>query len=156
MNSSASAAPLNVGDQAPMVSATTQNGETLSLGDVYKQQRYTLVYFYPRADTPGCTAQGCSLRDAYAELTDKGVAVIGVSNDNVATQKAFQDKYDLPFTLLADTDLSVTHAFGQVVSKAAKRQAYLVRDGRIVYADHKGSTTQQAADILKFIAADKS
>lgn len=154
MISSSSAAPLNVGAQAPLVSATTQNGDTLSLGDVYKKQRYTLVYFYPRADTPGCTTQGCSLRDAYAELTDKGVAVIGVSNDNVAAQKAFRDKYKLPFTLLADTDFTVIRAFGQEGIKAAKRQAYLVRDGKIVYADHKGSTSQQASDILNFIATD--
>lgn len=156
MISSGTAAPLNVGDNAPRVSATTDGGKTLNLGDIYAKSRYTLVYFYPRADTPGCTAQGCSLRDAYTELTEKGVAVIGVSNDTIEAQKAFKEKYHLPFTLLADTDFAVIRAFGQQGIKSAKRQAYLVRDGKVVYADHTGSTTKQAADILAFISTDKS
>lgn len=156
MISPGTAAPLNVGDPAPRISATTDKGTTLNLGDVYAKTRYALVYFYPRADTPGCTAQGCSLRDAYAELTEKGVVVIGVSNDNIEAQKAFREKYHLPFTLLADTDFAVIRAFGQQGIKAAKRQAYLVRDGKIVYADHTGSTSKQAADILAFIATDKT
>jgi len=156
MTSLSPAAPLNVGDSAPKVSAVTDSGKTLNLGDVYGNQRFTLVYFYPRADTPGCTAQGCSLRDAYQELTEKGVAVIGVSNDNVEAQRAFREKYNLPFTLLADTDFKVIRAFGQQGIKSAKRQAYLIRDGKIVYADHAGSTSKQAADILAFIASGRS
>src|ERR1700679_300979 len=75
---------LKVGDAAPAVTGVTETGAQLNLGDVYKQQAYTLVYFYPRAGTSGCTKQGCSLRDAYEELTKKGVAVIGVSTDDVA------------------------------------------------------------------------
>ncbi|MBP7140756.1 MAG: peroxiredoxin [Opitutaceae bacterium] len=156
MITTGTAAPLNVGDNAPRISATTDGGKSLNLGDLYAKTRYTLVYFYPRADTPGCTAQGCSLRDAYTELTEKGVVVIGVSNDTIEAQKAFREKYHLPFTLIADTDFAVIRAFGQQGIKAAKRQAYLVRDGKIVYADHTGSTAKQAADILAFIATDKA
>lgn len=150
----ASADPLPVGSPAPVVSAKTDAGTTLDLGSVYSANRYTLVYFYPRADTPGCTKQGCSLRDAYADLKSKGVAIIGVSSDSVEAQRAFKEKYQLPFTLLADTDLEVIKAFGarSVMRSMASRQAYLIKDGKIVYADHKGSTTQQADDILKFLA----
>lgn len=145
------AAPLEVGAEAPAVSALTDEGTTLNLTDVYGANDYTLVYFYPKADTPGCTKQGCSLRDSYETLTDKGVAVIGVSHDKVAAQKAFKEKYQFPFTLLADTEKQVSGAFGAKGLMMASRSAYLVHAGKIVYADHKGSTTQQAADILNFL-----
>ena len=151
---SVSAEPLAVGADAPAVSSTTDAGKSLDLGSVYKSNRYTLVYFYPKADTPGCTKQGCSLRDAYADLTGKGVAVIGVSADSVEAQRAFKEKYNLPFTLLADKEMKVVTAFGAKNSllPMASRQAYLIKDGKIVYADHKGSTTKQAEDILNFLA----
>ncbi len=147
-----SGASLNVGSPAPLASARTETGAELNLGDVYSQSPYTLVYFYPKADTPGCTKQGCSLRDAYTELTTKGVTIIGVSTDDVADQKAFKEKYNLPFTLLADTEKKVMKAFGQNSIMFASRQAYLIHNGTVVYADHKGSTTQQADDILAFLA----
>jgi peroxiredoxin Q/BCP len=150
-----SAEPLKVGDLAPAVSATTETGATLNLGEVYPKG-YTLVYFYPKADTPGCTKQGCSLRDAYETLTKKGVTVIGVSHDNPAAQKAFKEKYHLPFTLLADTDSAVLKAFGVPnipMTSLASRQAYLIdKSGKIVWADYKASTDKQAADVLAELA----
>src|SRR6185369_14035966 len=134
-----SADPLKVGDAAPTIKATTETGAALALGDVYPKG-YTLVYFYPKADTPGCTKQGCSLRDGYEALTKKGVAVIGVSHDDVAAQKAFKDKYSLPFTLIADMDSAVINAFGvpaaAPATSMAHRSAYLIKDGKIVYADY--------------------
>ena len=148
--SHASADPLKVGDPAPAVTATTDAGTSLALADVYPKG-YTLVYFYPKADTPGCTKQGCSLRDSYEELTKKGVTVIGVSHDDVAAQKAFKEKYHLPFTLLADMDGAVLKAFGVPtipMTSMASRQAYLIKDGKIVWADYKASTDKQAADVL--------
>jgi len=151
---SAKAEPLQVGDAAPLVSAITDAGTTLSLGDVYKQNEYTLVWFYPRALTGGCTKQGCSLRDASAELTRKGVAVVGVSNDPVAKQKEFKDVNNFPFPLLADTDRKVISAFGQVGTGAAKREAYLIKNGKIVYRD-AGVTDKQAENILNFLATQK-
>lgn len=154
MTSFLHASPLNVGDPAPAVTATTETGADLNLADVYKAHAYTLVYFYPKAFTGGCTAQGCSLRDAYEKLSAKGVAVIGVSTDSVETQKKFKDAEKFPFTLLADTDKKVMKAFGQSGVLFASRQAYLIHDGKIVYADHKGSTTKQAQDILDFLAKD--
>lgn len=155
MLSFARAEPLQVGDSAPAVSGVTETGATLALADVYAKQPYTLVYFYPKADTAGCTAQGCSLRDGYEELTKKGVAVIGVSHDDVAAQKAFKDKNHFPFTLIADTDGAVIKAFGvptYPVVGAAHRQAYLIKDGKIIYTDYKGTTSTQADAILKVLA----
>ena len=120
---------------------------------VYAAQEYTLVYFYPKADTPGCTAQGCSLRDSYEGLQEKGVAVIGVSIDSVEDQKAFKEKYHLPFTLIADLDKTVVKAFGvPALMGFAKRQAFLIKGGKIVWADYSAATSEQAADVLKVIS----
>jgi peroxiredoxin Q/BCP len=148
----AHASPLAVGAAAPTVTGVTETGATLALADVYARQPYTLVYFYPKADTPGCTAQGCSLRDAYEELLKKGVAVIGVSTDKPAAQKAFKEKYRLPFTLIADHDKKVVEAFGVPTTMGfAKRQAFLIKAGKIVWADYSASTKQQAEDVLKVV-----
>lgn len=153
MFSFASAEPLKVGDPAPQVTATTEAGVPLAFADVYAKSHYTLVFFYPKAFTPGCTNQSCSLRDGYEALAKQGVTIIGVSTDSVETQKKFKDEYRLPYTLIADTDKAVIKAFGQSSILFASRQAYLIKDGKIVYADLKGSTKQQADDILKFLAA---
>lgn len=152
MFSASSANPVNVGDAAPVASAKDDTGAVVALADVYSKNKYTLVYFYPRADTPGCTAQGCSLRDAYEKLTKRGVFVVGVSTDSSESQAAFKEKYHLPFTLLADTEKEVLKAFGVgSFFGFSSRQAYLIHDGKVVYADHKGSTKQQADDILGFL-----
>jgi peroxiredoxin Q/BCP len=149
------AEPLAVGAPAPAITGVTDAGDQLDLGAVY-QKGYTLVYFFPRADTAGCTAEGCSLRDAYQDLTDKGVTVIGVSTDDVAAQKAFKEKYHFPFTLIADKDQAVIKAFGVPVRDVpamgafASRQSFLInKEGRIVWRDLKASTKQQADDVLK-------
>lgn len=161
-SSSGRADPLKVGDAAPAVSGITETGTALNLGDVYKQQRYTLVYFYPKADTPGCTAQGCSLRDDYEQLKKSGVAVVGVSLDHTDAQKAFKDKYHFPFTLIADPDKKVVNAFGVPTKSVpgmgefAKRQAFLVENGKIVWADYKASTDKQASDVMKVINAENT
>jgi len=155
---SAGAEPLRVGAAAPSVSALADNGQLLDLTDVYSQNRYTLVYFYPKADTPGCTAQGCSLRDAYAELTEHGVAVIGVSTDTVEAQRAFKEAQNYPFTLIADTERKVISAFGVPMrtfggNAYSARQAFLIHEGKIVWADYKASTSKQAEDVLKVLAS---
>ena len=157
MTSSAKA-ELKVGDDAPDASGITESGQAIKFSDVYPKQTYTLVYFYPKADTPGCTAQGCSIRDGYEALTGKGVAVIGVSHDDVDSQKAFKEKYHLPFTLVADPDDKVIGAFGVTTMQGglAHRQAYLIKGGKIIYTDYKGTTKTQAQAILDVIAADKS
>lgn len=140
---------LKVGDPAPQISAMNEDGQPTTLS---YESEYTLVYFYPKADTPGCTAQACSLRDAYSELTEKGVVIYGVSADNVATQKKFKDKYRLPFKLLADTNKKVAQAFGVPVRLGfTSRQAFLIHGGKIVWLDRSASTKKQAQDILEFL-----
>jgi thioredoxin-dependent peroxiredoxin len=153
----ARAEPLKVGADAPAVTATTDEGKTLNLADVYKQNNYTLVWFYPRALTGGCTKQGCSLRDASADLKKHGVAVVGVSTDPVEKQKEFKQVNNFPFPLLADTDKKVIAAFGQSPSRpAAAREAYLIdRSGKVVYHD-TGATDKQAEQVLAFLNAKKS
>ncbi|MFT3830233.1 MAG: peroxiredoxin [Opitutaceae bacterium] len=144
----AAAEPLEVGAAVPAVVATTEAGSTLDLGQTGKSG-FLLVYFYPKADTPGCTAQGCSLRDAYAELTAQGVQVVGVSTDDVAAQKAFREKYHLPFPLIADPEKKITAAFGVPTTMGfAARQAFLFKDGKLVWRNLKAPTAQQAAEVL--------
>lgn len=149
------AEPLKVGDPAPVISAVTDTGATLDLGEVYKKNPYTLVWFYPKALTGGCTKQGCSLRDASAELAKHGVAVVGVSTDTVEKQKEFKEVNHFPFPLLADTDKKVVKAFGQSGLMTASREAYLIKDGKIVYKDEK-QTEKQAENVLAYLNSVKN
>jgi thioredoxin-dependent peroxiredoxin len=143
---------LKLGDAIPAVSAKDQNDQEVNLGE--STTGYTLVYFYPKAMSPGCTAQACSLRDSYKELQQKGVKIYGVSVDTIADQKKFADIDHLPFQLLADPDKKVIAAFGVPLLKNAfaSRQAYLFKDGKLVWFDTKASTDKQAADVLNVLA----
>lgn len=147
---------LALGAKLPAVTVNDQDGRPVDLAAA-GGKGWTLVYFYPKADTPGCTKQACSLRDAYARLTDTGVTVFGVSTDNEKDQKAFQEKFRLPFELLADKDKKVVTAFGVPATMGfAKRQAFLFKDGVLVWRDLEASTEQQAADVLAAIAERSS
>lgn len=101
---------LKVGDNAPNFRGKDQNGNDVSLSD-YKGKKLVL-YFYPKDNTPGCTAQSCNLRDNYAELLKSGYEVLGVSADSEKSHVRFIEKQKLPFNLLADTDKEVIKAFG--------------------------------------------
>jgi peroxiredoxin Q/BCP len=141
--------PLAVGTDAPEVLSRDEQGREIRLGDLYRDG-FTLVYFYPKADTPGCTAQACSLRDGFEELQARGVRVVGVSADTPASQLRFKDKYHLPFTLLADFDHVVANAFGvRLIVGLTHRQSFLIKDGKIVWRDLHASTREQARDVLK-------
>lgn len=143
--------PLQVGDVAPDVTSRDEQGRPIRLADFY-HDGVTLVYFYPKADTPGCTAQACSLRDGFAELQTRGVRVIGVSADSSSAQLRFKEKYHLPFTLLADTERAVAKAFGvPLMLGMTHRQSFLIKDGRIAWRDLHTSTTKQAQDVLQFV-----
>lgn len=137
---------LDIGSPAPQVSGINQDRATVDLGKIFKEG-LTLIYFYPKADTPGCTAQSCSLRDDYDSLVEEGITVIGVSYDSPEKQKKFQEKYSLPFDLIADEDKVVSKAFGR--SGIFSRQAYLIQDGKVVWRDLKASTRGQAADVME-------
>lgn len=136
---------------APRLEAVDQDGRVVKLASVYASG-LTLVYFYPKASTPGCTSQACSLRDAYQELSEHGVQIIGVSTDRAGAQKRFQEKHRLPFTLLADPEGKVVAAFG--VGRFlgfASRQAFLIQGGMVIWRDRSASTSQQAADVLRVL-----
>ncbi len=154
--STTNANPVELGAMAPGVKAVNQEGKSVDLAEAYKKGP-VVVYFYPKADTPGCTKQACSLRDAYARLTDLGVTVFGVSHDDVAAQKEFHKKYMLPFDLLADEKKEVSKAFGVPSNQLgmASRQAFLIKDGKIVWRDLKASTDKQADDVITALEALK-
>jgi peroxiredoxin Q/BCP len=145
----AQAAPLAVGAAAPELTAADQDGKAVNFKDVYAKGT-TLVYFYPKADTPGCTKQGCSLRDSWADLQAKGIKVLGVSGDKPEAQKKFAETQKFPFPLIADTDGKVADAFGVPhLLGIPKRQSFLIRDGKIVWNMLAASTGSHAADVLK-------
>ena len=146
--------PLEMGAAIPEVTVLSDEGKPVTLSRA-AAKGYALVYFYPKADTPGCTAQACSLRDEYTALQQKGVAIFGVSADKVEAQAKFREKYHLPFTLLADPEKKVMDAFGVPrMGGFARRQAFLFKDGVLVWRDLKASTKEQAADVLKAIAGE--
>lgn len=101
---------LEIGNRMPDFSAADQNGNIVKSADLIGKK--TVVYFYPKANTPGCTAEACSLRDNYERFLALGYNVIGISKDSVKAQKNFSDKYALPFPLLADPDALIIKAFG--------------------------------------------
>jgi peroxiredoxin Q/BCP len=114
---------LQPGDTAPAFSLSDQHGNTVALGDF--KGRKLLVYFYPEADTPGCTTQSCDLRDHRQEFAGLGLDVVGISPDEPTKQLAFDQKYSLGFPLLADTDHAVAEAWGTWGEKTYKGETYL-------------------------------
>ena len=150
-------APLAIGTAAPVLTAKDQDGKAVNFKDTYAHGT-TLVYFYPKADTPGCTKQGCSLRDNWDALKAKGVQVLGVSGDKPEAQKAFRDKFTFPFPLIADDDGKVAAAFGVPAMKPGifKRTSFLVKGGKIVWnMTDKTTTDTHAADVLKAVESLK-
>jgi len=131
---------LKAGDTAPSFSLTDQDGKTVKLADF--KGRTLLVYFYPKADTPGCTKQACSVRDHRADLTKLGVALVGISPDLPAAQKKFDQKYQLGFPLLSDADHTVAEAWGVWGEKTmyGKKFQGIIRSSFLV--DGKGKLTR--------------
>ena len=101
---------MQTGDIAPAFSLPDQNGNIISSADFTGKK--IILYFYPKDNTPGCTRQACAFGENYAEFKNRNIAVIGISKDSVASHRKFADKYDLPFILLADTELSAIQAYG--------------------------------------------
>ena len=139
---------MNLGSPIPALSAKDQEGQLINLPD-YGKQGFLLVFFYPKANTPGCTAQACSLRDSSADLTKRGVKILGISADQVSSQKEFATDHKLPYPLLADSENKIIQAFGVGgLFGFAQRSAFLFRDGKLVWRDPKGSTKDQAKVVL--------
>ena len=145
-----SASDLPKGSPLPDKTLNNHHGSPVSLQDYDKG--WTMIYFYPKADTPGCTKQACSLRDAWTELSDENVNVFGVSGDSPEVLHQFAQKRSLPFTLLSDSDGTLADALGVPrLAGVPKRQAFLFRDGALVWLDRAASTNQQAEDVLAVI-----
>lgn len=133
-------AELKVADKAPSFSLEDQNGKMVSLADF--KGRKLLLYFYPKADTPGCTKQACSVRDAATELAEHNVAAVGISPDAPASQKKFDGKYHLGFPLLSDPDHKVAQAYGAWGKKSMYGKTYegIIRSSFLI--DEKGKIVQ--------------
>ena len=149
-------AALIEGKKAPSFKGKDQNGKMISLSD-FKGQNVVL-YFYPQDDTPTCTVQACNLRDNYEGLIKAGYVVFGVSSDTEKSHQKFIDKQSLPFSLIADTDLTVHHAFGTWVEKSMYGRAYMgtarttfVIDeaGKLAEIIEKVDTKNHTAQVLK-------
>lgn len=147
---------IQVGDRAPEVLGLDQNGKEIKLSD-YKGKKLAL-YFYPKDNTSGCTAEACSLRDGYEDLRKAGYEVLGVSKDSAKSHQGFIAKHDLPFNLIADTDVKLQEQFGVWAEKSmygrkymgTLRQTFLIDENGIVEKIiEKVKTNDHAAQILK-------
>jgi thioredoxin-dependent peroxiredoxin len=127
---------LKEGTTAPAFKTTDQNGETVSLKDLRGQK--VVLYFYPKDDTPGCTKEACSFRDAYSKFKKQGINVLGVSPDKEAAHKKFVTKYQLPFTLLSDTDHSIAESYGVWGEKKFMGRTYMGVHRTTFLIDEKG------------------
>ena len=144
------------GDKAPEFKGVNQNGDTVSLSS-YTGKKLVL-YFYPKDDTPGCTAEACNLRDNYDQFLSEGYAILGVSPDNEKKHQKFIDKYDLPFDLLADTEKETCEMFGVWVQKSMYGREYMGVARTTFIIDEKGiveeviekvKTKEHTAQILR-------
>lgn len=144
------------GDSAPDFTVKNAIGEIVKLSDF--RGKKVVLYFYPKDDTPGCTKQACSLRDGFAELEKAKIEVLGISPDDEKSHRKFIAKYDLPFTLLADTDHKIADLYGTFVEKnmfgrkymGIKRTTFLIdEDGKIVKVFKKVNVSEHADEVLK-------
>jgi thioredoxin-dependent peroxiredoxin len=126
---------LKEGDQAPDIELSTDSGETFQLSSL--KGKRVVLYFYPKADTPGCTAEACEFRDDIKSFAEKGTVIVGISPDKPEAQAKFKQKYDLPFTLLADEDKAAAEAFGVWREKNmyGKKSMGIVRSTFIIAPD---------------------
>ncbi len=136
---------LKVGDIAPDFSVKSHQGGTVSLKDF--KGKNVILYFYPKADTPGCTAQGCGFRDRIADYEKKNVVVLGVSFDTVAENAAFAEKFRFPFSLLCDTDKAIGVAYGAVKTAEDK---YPARIGYVIDTGGKIKSAHAKVDAASF------
>ena len=142
---------LKPGDVAPEFEVKDDHGRTVRLSD-FKGTRDVLLWFYPKADTPGCTKEGCGFRDLNAEFTGKGVQVLGVSFDQTGENRSFSEKFQFNFPLLSDPDRKLGVAYGaadDAQARSARRISYLIgKDGRIRKAWEKVDATTHPAQVL--------
>jgi peroxiredoxin Q/BCP len=125
------------GKPAPDFELTSDSGERVKLSDF--RGKPVVLYFYPKDDTPGCRKQACGIRDAYSEFQDRGAVVLGVSPDSEASHVKFRDKYELPFTLLADPEHDVSETYGTWVEKKYMGKTYMGVERSTFLIDSQGN-----------------
>jgi peroxiredoxin Q/BCP len=149
---------MEINDKAPDFNSVDQNGEKIALKD-YKG-KWVVLYFYPRADTPGCTIEACSFRDSFKRVEKIGAVVLGVSPDAAKDQKKFADKFDLPFTLVEDDDKKICNAYGVIQEKnmygkkvmGVARTTFIIGpDGKIKHIFSKVKPEGHAEQVLDYL-----
>ena len=149
---------VNINDKAPEFTLPDQNGKEISLKDF--RGKYVVFYFYPRADTPGCTVEACEFRDSYRKIQNTGAVILGISPDQPKAQKKFEEKYRLPFTLLGDADKKVGNAFGVIQEKnmygkkvmGVARTTFIIGpDGKIRHIFQKVKPEGHAEEVLAYL-----
>jgi peroxiredoxin Q/BCP len=149
---------MEVNDKAPDFTSLDQDGNKLALKDY--TGKWVVLYFYPRADTPGCTIEACSFRDSFKRVEAVGAVVLGVSPDTPKDQKKFLDKFDLPFTLVADADKKICNAYGVIQEKnmygkkvmGVARTTFIIGpDGKIKHIFYKVKPEGHAEEVLNWI-----
>jgi thioredoxin-dependent peroxiredoxin len=147
---------LKEGSKAPAITGVDQNGEKITLKQFIGKK--VVLYFYPKDDTPGCTAQACNLRDNHTALLKKGFVVIGISTDSVKSHKKFEEKYKLPFPLIADEDKTISEKYGVFGEKkfmgktymGITRTTFLINEeGKIKAVIAKPDTKNQTEQVLE-------
>jgi len=149
---------LKAGDKAPAFTALDQQGNTVKLSN-FKGKK-VILYFYPKDDTPGCTKEACNFRDNYSLLNKKGIEVIGISTDSVKSHGKFVEKYELPFTLVADEEKQIVEAYGVWGEKKFMGKTYMGTNRVTFIIDEKGviehvitkvDTTNSTEQVLELI-----
>ena len=147
---------LKIGDKVPAFSVSDDRGNIQSLEDYLGKK--LIVFFYPKANTPGCTAEACDLRDHFKELQDAGYSLLGVSADSAKSQRNFSEKFDFPFPLIADQDKAVINAFGvwglkKFMGKEYEgihRKTFIIDEkGKVARVIDKVKTKEHASQILE-------
>jgi peroxiredoxin Q/BCP len=149
---------MKVNDKAPEFTLPDQNGEEISLNQY--RGKYVVLYFYPRADTPGCTIEACEFRDSYKKMQKSGAILLGISPDTSKAQNKFAEKFDLPFTLLADADKKVANAYqtvkeknmyGKKVMGVARMTFIIGPEGKIIHIFDKVKPEGHAEQVLEYL-----
>lgn len=151
--SSVFAAELKVGDKAPLFKAKLQSGEDFNLEN--QKGKWTVLYFFPKSDTPGCTKQACAFRDNIKKITSLGTDVYGISMDTVEEQAAFHKKHGLKFSLISDKAGTVTEAYGakMPMMQMSKRWTFILDDQLVIRkVDHEADPVTDAEKVAAFIA----
>ena len=149
---------MQVNDKAPDFNTTDENGKEVALKDF--RGKTVVLYFYPKADTPGCTKEACGFRDTYKQIQKTGVVLLGISKDTAASQKKFKDKFHLPFPLLADAEKKIANLFGVLKEKnmygkktigIARTTFVIGPDGKIQHIFNNVKADGHAEEVLEYL-----